>query len=155
MPDGQTSAQLATFDRPLAEAVATVLDGEGIPTTVESRDDREVEVWVPADRRDEALVLLANRMEQIHELVARAGTVTATPVPPIGQLASGEYDQDDETEPPIVMERLRRMSLGLVVLLAPLLVITLAGVNMPIGYALALFIAGLVAVVYWRSRSES
>lgn len=150
-PNGQTSAQLATFDLPLAEAVVTVLEQEGIATIVAPHDGQEVEVRVPADRRDEALALLADRMEQIHQLVKDAGAATATPLP----LTDGpEPDtDDDETGPPIVMERLRRMSFGLVILLAPLLVISLSGA-LPIGYALALFILGLVGIVYWRNRQD-
>lgn len=150
--EGQTSAQLATFDPPLAEAVVTILHAEGIPTSVEPLDHHEVEVRVPAARRDEALALLADRMEQIHELVARAGSVTATPLPLTDHAGDAE---EDGSGGPIVLERLRRMGLGVAVLLAPLLVITLSGVNFPLGYALALFVVGLVAVVYWRNRDES
>lgn len=149
-PDGSTSTQLATFEPPLAEAVVILLTREGIATTVEPVDLDEVEVRVPADRRVEAMALLASHMEQIHELVAQSGSVTATPLP----LADHSVETD-ENGPPIVLERLRRMSLGLVVLLAPLLVISLAGVRLPIGYALALFVLGLVAVVYWRNRAAS
>lgn len=150
-PDGQTTAQLATFDPPLAEAVLAVLSGAGFEASLEPLDHDEVEVRVPAARRAEALALLADRMEEIHDLVAEPGTTTVTPVP-----LTDRYDRtDDEDGPPIFLERLRRMSLGVVVLLAPLLVISLAGVNLPIGYALALFVVGLVAVVYWRNRNEA
>lgn len=150
-PDGQTTAQLATFDPPLAEAVLTVLSGAGFEATLEPLGHDEVEVRVPAARRAEALAVLADRMEEIHDLVAEPGTATVTPVP-----LTDRYDQtDDEDGPPIFLERLRRMSLGVVVLLAPLLVISLSGVNLPIGYALALFVVGLVAVVYWRNRNQA
>lgn len=150
-PNGQTSAQLATFDLPLAEAVVTVLEHEGIATIIAPLDGQEVEVRVPADRRAEALALLADRMEQIHELVQEAGAATATSLPLTDR--STRTDEPDETGPPIVMERLRRMSFGLVMLLAPLLVISLSGA-LPLGYALALFILGLVAIVYWRNRQD-
>lgn len=153
-PNGQTSAQLATFDLPLAEAVVTVLEREGITTILAPHDGHEVEVRVPADRRDEALALLADRMEQIHQLVKEAGAAAATPLPPTeGTAPDADDDIDDETGRPIVMERLRRMSFGLVILLAPLLVISLSGA-LPIGYALALFILGLVGIVYWRNRQD-
>lgn len=152
-PNGQTSAQLATFDLPLAEAVVTVLEQEGIATIVAPLDGQEVEVRVPADRRDEALALLADRMEQIHALVQGAGAATATPLPLTDGPTRTTDDHDDETGPPIVMERLRRMSFGLVILLAPLLVISLSGA-LPLGYALALFILGLVAIVYWRNHQD-
>lgn len=149
-PQDGTSAQLATFDQPLAEAVVTVLRRQGVPATAEPRDDAEAEVRVPAARRDEALGLLATHMEQVRELVQGAtpdDSTTTTPLP----LADPD---DDESGRPMVMERLRRMGLGLAAVLAPLLVITLAEPNLPIRYALLVFLAGLVAVVYWRNRRE-
>lgn len=148
-PRDGTSAQLAIFDPPLAEAVATILGREGVPATVEPLDHAEAEVRVPAARRDEALALLATHMEAVRELLDGAGasdTTTTTSLP----LA----DPDDETGRPMVMERFRRMGLGVAVVLAPLLAITLAARDLPIGYALLIFLAGLVAVVYWRNREE-
>lgn len=147
-PDGDTDAQLATFDPPVARAVAMVLRREGVPATVESLDHGEAEVRVSPDRRDEALALLARHMEQVHELAAdeHAGAATATPLPLDTQF------EDDDAGPPIVMERLRRMGLGLALVLAPLLIITLSGADLPMGYAVGLFVVGLAAVVYWRNR---
>lgn len=147
-PDGDTDAQLATFDPRVARAVVTVLRREGVPATVEPLDHGEAEVRVSSGRREEALALLARHMEQVHELAGEqdAGTVTATSMP----LDSAA--EDDETGPPIVMERLRRLGLGVALVLAPLLVITLSGTDLPMGYALALFVMGLAAVVYWRNR---
>lgn len=146
-PDRDTDTQLATFDPPVARAVAAVLEREGMSATVEPLDHGEAEVRVATERRDEALVLLARHMERVHELAAKqhVDAVTATPLPL-------DPSPDDEDSRPIVMERLRRMGLGIAVVLAPLLIITLAGPDLPIGYALVLFLAGLVAVVYWRNR---
>lgn len=148
-PQDGTSVQLATFDPPVAEAVVAVLRRERVPATVEPLDHAEAEVRVPAARRDEALALLATHMEAIRELVEDAtdGDTTTTTSLPLAE-------PDDETGRPIVMERFRRMGLGIAVVLAPLLVITLAAPDLPIGYALLLFLAGLVAVVYWRNRQE-
>lgn len=149
-PQDGTSAQLATFDPPLAEAVVTVLRQQGVPASVEPLDHAEAEVRVPAARRDEALGLLATHMEQVRALVdgARADDTTTTTSVPLA-------DPDDETGSPMVMERFRRLGLGVAAVLAPLLVITLAQPNLPIGYALLVFLAGLVAIVYWRNRRES
>lgn len=147
-PEPDTSAQLATFDPPLASAVVAVLRGMGISAAVEPLDHDEVEVRVQAARREEALAVLASRMEEVQRLAQASlagGGSPATEQQPAG---------DAEAEPPIVMERLRRMGLGIAVVLTPLLIITLAGGPLPIGYALALFILGLVAVVYWRHRAD-
>jgi len=146
-PDHGTSAQLATFDPPVAEAVVAVLRREGIPASVEPLDHAEAEVRVPAARRDEALSVLAGHMEAVRQLVESVdGGDTAGPGPP--------DEPGDETGPPLVMERLRSMGLGIVLVLAPLLVITLAAPDLPIGYSLVVFVAGLVAVVYWHNRQE-
>lgn len=152
-PDRETTTQLATFDPPLADAVVTVLRGEGVPARTEPLDGPaagppgEVEVRVPSDRREEALGLLAGRMEEIRALVHAAGAVTATPLP----LDDGG---GEDSGPPLVMVRVRRMGLGVAVLLVPLLVITLAQTGLPVGYALAVFVIGLVVVVYWRNRDD-
>lgn len=159
-PDGDTSAQLATFDPPLAQAVVTVLRRAGVPAATEPLDHGEAEVRVPSARRDEALDILTRDMEQVRELVGTQDDRGRRTVD-----AGGDTDgtartlpldapPDDDSGRPIVMERLRRMGMGLAVILAPLLIITLSGPNLPMGYALALFVAGLVAVVYWRSRQE-
>lgn len=150
MPTGpETNTQLATFDAPLADAVVTVLRREGVPAAARPLGDGEVEVRVPAARRDEALALLADRMEDVRAEVHGGDGSAPTSLP----LVDGE-SAEDESGPPLVMDRLRRMGLGVVIVLAPLLVITLAQPNLPVGYALALFVVGLVAVVFWVNRGE-
>lgn len=160
-PTDGTSAQLATFDPPLADAVVTVLRREGIPARSEPADHDQVEIMVPADRRERALTLLASRMEAVHDLLngSREATTVESddPPPSAGGRApvGGEVLQDGGEEAPqrpLLMERLRRVGYGLAALLVPLLVITVAGRNLPAGYALAVFIGGLVAVTWWRSR---
>lgn len=160
-PADGTSAQLATFDPPLADAVVTVLRREGIPARSEPVADDQVEITVPADRREQALTLLAGRMEAVNELVNGSGDVTTvdSESPPTGErrLVEGEDLQGDGEETPqrpLLMERLRRVGYGLGALLVPLLVITVAGRNLPAGYALAVFIGGLVAITWWRSRRQ-
>ena len=151
-PEPDTSAQLATFDPRLASAVVAVLRRVGIPAVVEPLDHDEVEVRVPAARREEALAVLAGRMEEVQRL---AGETSADGHGhPRGDQPAAEGDEDPEAGPAIVMERLRRMGLGIAVVLTPLLIITLAGGQLPMGYALALFVLGLVAVVYWRHRAD-
>lgn len=150
MPTGpETNTQLATFDAPLADAVVTVLRREGVPAAARPLADGEVEVRVPAARRDEALALLADRMEAVRAQAHGGDGSAPTSLP----LVDGE-SAEDESGPPLVMDRLRRMGLGVVIVLAPLLVITLAQPNLPVGYALALFVVGLVAVVFWVNRGE-
>lgn len=144
-PDPGTSAHLASFDPALAEAVVAVLRREGVSAVAEPDGNGQVEVRVPAAHREQALTVLAARMEAVHEL-ARSGTAAGA-----APAASAAPDEDDG--PPIVMERFRRMGFGIAVVLAPLLIVTLGGA-LPLGYAVGLFVLGLVAVVYWRRRSE-
>lgn len=160
-PADGASAQLATFDPPLADAVVTVLRREGIPARSEPVDQDQVEITVPADRREQALSLLAGRMEAVHELVGGSGevkTVESEGIPsPAGDPDGGESEdlwegEVEAPERPLLMERLRGVGYGLAALLVPLLVITVAGRNLPAGYALAVFVGGLVAITWWRGR---
>ncbi|HVL99076.1 MAG TPA: hypothetical protein VM324_07275 [Egibacteraceae bacterium] len=149
--DRETTTQLATFDPSLAEAVATVLRRQGVPAVTGPAPgpgpDDDVEVRVPPERRDEALGLLAGHMEEIRAIVHAGNSVTATPLP----LVEGDAEQ---VGTPLVMSRVRSMGLGVAVLLVPLLVVTLAQTGLPVGYAIAVFFVGLVAVVYWRNRDD-
>lgn len=160
-PADGASTQLATFDPPLADAVVTVLRREGIPARSEPVDHDQVEITVPADRREQALTLLAGRMEAVHELVAGSGEVKTVEsdghMPPAGKQHPADHeglheDAGEASERPLLMERLRGVGYGLAALLVPLLVITVAGRNLPAGYALVVFVAGLVAITWWRGR---
>lgn len=60
-------------------------------------------------------------------------------------------DPDDEQGPPLVLERLRRFG-WVAVVLAPLLVITLAQITVSVEWAILVFVGGLVAITAWRHR---
>jgi hypothetical protein len=151
-PEQDASASLATFDPPLAQAVVMVLRREGVVSRVQSSPGGEAEVLVPATRREEALSLLAAHMEDLHELARSEAVVPLEPP----EAAPAEPEDDDEGPTrPIVMERLRRSGLGIAAVLVPLLVITLAAPDLPLRYALLVFVGGLVAITAWRRRSES
>lgn len=158
-PADAESVQLATFDPPLADAVVTVLRREGIPARSAPLDHEQVEVTVPTDHRDRALALLASRMEAIRDLARGAGE--SGPAEPGTLSASGdaptpqEGEEEEEAQRPLLLERLRRVGYGVAALLIPLLAVTVAGGNLPAGYALAVFIGGLVAVTWWRSRRRA
>lgn len=129
--------QLATFDRVVAAAVELVLGRAGIPARLGDEGGPEVDVLVPEVHRDRALEILAAQMEQINAL-------SREPVSP-----PEEHDEDHER--PLVMDRFR--SLGVLALvLAPLLVVTLAVPALPRGLAIAVFLGGMVAVVALRDR---
>ncbi|HWH31329.1 MAG TPA: hypothetical protein VNU01_01515 [Egibacteraceae bacterium] len=59
----------------------------------------------------------------------------------------------DEDGPPLVMERLRKFG-WVAVVLAPLLVITLAQISIGVEWAIIVFVGGLVAITAWRQRED-
>lgn len=148
---------LDTFEPAVARAVVAVLHRHGMEAWTRSEASplpglpaTELAVLVPKERRDEAVNLLVASMEEVAEeaksepdlLRSRRG------------LGGGRHPMEDEEDgPPIVMERLRRLGF-LAFLLAPLLMITLAAQGMPRGFAIVLFLGGLVAVAAWRNRHE-
>lgn len=162
-PDQDASAPLATFDPPVARAVVTVLRRQGVPARTGDQPSSvdEAEVLVPGDRREEALTLLAARMEEVSALAAPGqGADQEDTAPPVtSPVTTSGWHPDagaDEGEGrPIVMERLRAMGLGIAALLVPLLVIVYAAPSLPVRWALVVFVGGLVAVYAWRRRSES
>ncbi|HWB72363.1 MAG TPA: hypothetical protein VG452_09090 [Egibacteraceae bacterium] len=132
------AVELDAFAPALAQAVEAVLRREGLPARTQAAAG-DWAVLVPDGRRDEAFALLARHMDEVQALAR-------------GQPAPPAADPDDADGPPIVMERLRRMGF-LALLLAPLLVVTLASAGMPLRYALALFLLGVVVVAAWRDRA--
>jgi hypothetical protein len=154
-PEHDAGVPLDTFDRPLAEAVVTVLGRHGIRAwtkdageSLPGLDRRQAAVLVAADDRDLAFATIAGAMVEIREEAEQVPRL----IRPRG-LGAPRSDIEEEPGPPIVMERIRRMGfVGL--LLAPLLVITLAAPGMPMALAIAIYVAGLVALTAWRQRTD-
>lgn len=156
MPDAPTE-ELAAFDPPLAEAVAAVLTGAGVPAALDEAPGGERSVLVPAARRSEALAALASRMDEVQALAAGRPRGPAGAVGDGGEHAGagdagGEHAGagDAGGQPPLVLERFR--SFGWVaVALVPLLVIALARVRLPAGAMIALVVGSVVLLSAWRS----
>jgi hypothetical protein len=145
---------LDTFRPEVAGAVVTVLRRHGVAAWMRATggslpglDDGEAVVLVERGRRDDAVQLLVAHMEEVGEAAA------AEPRPlRHRRMTAPRHPMEDEPGPPIVMERFRRMGLAVAVVLAPLLVVTLATPRLPRGYVVLVFLAGLVALVWWRDR---
>ncbi|MDP8971429.1 MAG: hypothetical protein M3N52_13210 [Actinomycetota bacterium] len=132
--------ELDTFPPALARAVEAILRREGVAARTEATPG-DWSVLVPDRRREEAFALLARHMDEVQALAA------GHPAPPAFDAGGGE------DPPTIVMERLRRLGF-LALVLAPLLVVTLSAAGMPLGYALGLFLLGVVVVAAWRDRGR-
>lgn len=141
--DPDLDTELATFEPALAAAVVQVLRRRGVPASEGSSAGGEAAVLVPADRREDALRVLADRMEDIHT-EARGPALSPT------QVAELHPDEDDEATRPLVFERLRGLGL-LPVLLIPLLVLTLANVRLPMAYSVVFVVGGMALVMAWRT----
>jgi hypothetical protein len=92
---------LADFPAPLADAVAQVLRERGLPASVDRQGDLGV-VVVPAERRDEAVDVMAAQMDEIHE---RAHGPAAA-VPGSKEAAEELAAQQEPSSRPLVSERL-------------------------------------------------
>ena len=143
--DPTTSEPLASFDPPLAAAVAAVLRAHGIAASEHDEAGGEVGVRVPAGRREEAFAVVADQMDAIRDLTAPS---------PDDEPVAGGVDGAAEREPVIVLDVLRRYGVVLVLVLAPLLVVTLSRPSMPLAFALAVVVGGAAAIVWWREREE-
>ena len=142
--DPTTSEPLASFDPPLAAAVVTVLRRRGIPASAEPDVDGEVMVRVPAGSRDAAFSVVAAHMDHIFEL-AREQAAPAAPAEDAEELGD---------RPVLVFDVLRRYGVMLILVLAPLLVVTLSQPSMPLAFALVVVVGGAAAIVWWRERDE-
>jgi hypothetical protein len=147
--DPTTSEPLASFDPPLAAAVAAVLRAHGIGASEHGGADGEVVVRVPAGRREESFAVVADQMDAIRDLAAAEPADAPPPRPP-----AAAADDDDDGEPVIVLDVLRRYGVPIVLVLAPLLVVTLSRPSFPLAFALAIVIGGAAAIVWWREREE-
>lgn len=146
-PWEQTVEPLAPFDPPVARAVVSLLRSRGVPATSAQGDGEEMIVLVPADRRAAAFALLAGNMEQITALAREDG--------PRRTAAAAPSDPDDvHSGRPLVLERLRQGRLLIVLLLAPLLVATLARPGFPLSFALVVLVGGAALLLAWRQREQ-
>jgi hypothetical protein len=130
-----------------ANGVQAWIDEEGV-TAGDS-----VSVHIPPDAHDAAVETLARHMEEIHALAgqgrrrAQAGQAT--------QSGPANLDEDDlGSGPPLVMERFRQAGFVIALVLAPLLVVTLARTPMSRGLALGIVILGAVLLAALRNRSD-
>jgi hypothetical protein len=138
---------LTDLDPDVAAAVVAVLSRAGVPASVagDGAEDGEVTVLVPADRREEALGTMAASMEAIGEELRRRREATGR-----GPGPRDRTDPEDEEEAsPLVFERLRRLAF-LPILLVPLLVVTLASVDLPVVIAILVIVGGMVGLHAWR-----
>ena len=135
-PEALSGSELAAFDPPIARAVVAVLRSEGLRAWLvgESAEGASL-VHVEPENRAAALAALSRRMEEVH---ARAGEEAEM---------SGDLGVAD---PPLVMERFRRAGLAVGVVLAPLLVITLARTRLSVGMTAAIVVGGVVALMLAR-----
>lgn len=142
---------LTAFDRRTATAVVAVLRRAGVQAWAGDEVDGDVEVRVAPEQRDQALRELGDRMEEVREAVLAAER--AAPPPP-----APPPDPDDvHAGPPLVMERFRSLSWLGAVVLAPLLVVTLApslrgGTARSVVVGLALLAVVGVLTARWRRR---
>lgn len=104
---------------------------------------------MPAARRDEALALMAARMDEIRDRVRDGEPEPAH----TGQSDAHDGDADDVPAPgsrPLVTERLRQLW-AVPVLLVPLLVLLGMG-SLPANFAVMVVLAGMAVVLAMRQR---
>lgn len=128
--------------------MAATLREHGVPADVVGRDEA-ADVVVPAARRDEALALMAARMDEIRDRVRDGEPEPAR----TGQPDGHDGDADDVPAPgsrPLVTERLRQLW-PVPVLLVPLLVLLGMG-SLPANFAVMVVLAGMAVVLAMRQR---
>jgi len=137
--------ELAAFDPDLAEAVVQVLRRHGVQAWLADAPARaaaggsERAVHVRPEQREPALGLLAEHMEEVGaELDGSDGDDADVPLHGGGR--------------PLVMERFRRIGLNLAIVLAPLLIISLARPPFPLGLTLVTLVGGMAVIVALRNR---
>lgn len=141
---------VADFPPDLAEAVVATLRAHGMSAEVAERGE-DVEVVVPAARREEALSLMASQMDEIRD---RLGAALSEPAPAAPERQPPSDDADAPgPHPPLATERLRRLWLVPVVLVPLLALLGLLGsASVPANFAVLVLIGGMVAVVALRQR---
>lgn len=125
--------------------MAATLRDHGLPADVVERGD-EADVVVSADRRDDAVALMASHMDEIRDRVDAPEPLEPTlTVTPDDDVAASE---DEEASRPLVFERLRRLWLVPVMLVPPLILLGFASV--PANFAVIAMIGAMVGVVALR-----
>jgi hypothetical protein len=133
-------AAVVELDASLADAVVGALRRRGCPAWTAEGDDGRV-VLVPGSRREQALRLVADAMD---ELATSAIDRRPPPTEP--------SEDDDEPSRRMVLPRLR--DAGIAILLVPLLIVTLSAISIPRDWAATVFIAGIVVIVALRARAR-
>lgn len=165
-PEHDDGVALSAFDQRTATAVISVLRDAGVTAWVGAGDEEDVEVLVPGDQRDRALHELGARMEEVRSAVQSADASARRRRPRHEEKVDGWStpartraplpDPDDvHAGPPLVMERFRSMRILAAVVMAPLLVVTLAPTlrgSTARMVVLALAAVAAVAVVVFRRR---
>lgn len=135
-PEALSGSELAAFDPPIARAVVAVLRSEGLRAwLIEEPAGDALLVHVVPEDRSAALAALTRRMEEVRERAGEEAEIGAGP---------------GLAEPPLVMERFRRAGLAVGILLAPLLVVTLARTRLSLGMTLLIVVGGAVALMLAR-----
>lgn len=112
-----------------------------------------VSVHVAPEAHEAAVSTLARHMEEVHALAGRSRAGEQAERRPSARRPAREVDDDDpEAGPPLVMERFRQAGLLIALVLAPLLVITLARTPMSAGVAAGIVILGAMAIAAARNR---
>lgn len=167
-PQHDDGVALSAFDPPTATAVVTVLRDAGLTAWQVGDGPEEVQVLVPDGQRELALRELGARMEEVRAVMQTTGGAAQPPVRP-ADVRPAEHaapavhhssplpDPDDvHAGPPLVMERFRSMRILAAVVMAPLLVVTLAptlrGSTARIILIALMIVAAVVVVVVRRRR---
>jgi|GEM_PF-3645722 len=151
--------ELADFAPPLATAVASTLREHGVAAEVEGQDSTRV--LVPASQRDEAVAIMAARMEEIRGRTQRSGTggeavdeePPARTRAPSSQPARDPEPRAVDDEPatrPLLTERLRRLW-PLALLLVPAVAL-LGQARVPLDLVPVVLIGGMALVLMLRQR---
>ncbi|AXV07482.1 hypothetical protein DVS28_a2803 [Euzebya pacifica] len=148
---------LTSFDRATADAVVAVLSRAGIPAWQDAEPDEygDTVVRVPDGQRNAAMREMGSRMEEIADEIAAAPAPRAS----IGRADGPVHRDPDDVHdgPPLVMQRFRDLRVLIVVVLAPLLAVTIAGPFLPRSLRVVAFVvivAAVGAVIWQRRRSR-
>lgn len=137
---------LATFAPALAQVVVDVLGEHDVPADAEPQAG-EYAVLVPPRRREEALAILSQQMDEVQRRAQQAPSGSGA-----GDVQDTFADHDEfGHEPrPLVTERFRNMAFLVTVALVPFLVLTLSRVPISMNVLLGVTAATAVGLFYLR-----